>query len=60
MHIAYSALQQPTADNQHSDTPLTDHEPLLRYQAYQAACTKYNKEIAAIQKYIPGWMPTFR
>jgi len=30
--------------------------PLLPYQAYQAACTKYSKEIAAIQKYIypPG------
>lgn len=60
MHIAYSALQQPTADNQYNNTPQTDHEPLLRFLAYQAACTKYSKEIAAIQKYIPGWIPAFR
>jgi hypothetical protein len=60
MHIAYSALQQPTAADQYNDIPQPDQEPLLRYRAYQAACTKYSKEIAAIQKYIPGWMPAFR
>ena len=27
MHIAYSALQQPIADNQRNDIPQTDHEP---------------------------------
>ncbi|MDN5287723.1 MAG: hypothetical protein JWR38_3997 [Mucilaginibacter sp.] len=60
MHIAYSALQEPVDNNQHNHFVQTDHEPLLRYQAYQAACNKYNKEIVAIQKYIPGWMPAFR
>jgi len=65
MHIAYSALNQPNAtaaflpesNNENiSDLP----EPLLRYQAYLAACKKLSKEIIAIQKYSPGWMPAFR
>lgn len=60
MHIAYSALHEPVDNNQHNLTAPADHEPLLRYQAYQAACNKYHKEITAIQKYIPGWMPAFR
>lgn len=64
MHIAYSAIQQEETNNaQYSFMPNDDtcqHEPLLRYRAYQAACKKLDKEIVAIQKYLPGWMPAFR
>ena len=60
MHIAYSALQQSTTDNQYNEMPQPDHEPLLRFQAYQEVCNKYNKEIAEIQKYIPDWVPAFK
>lgn len=60
MHIAYSALQQSEGDNQYYNSDVLIPEPLLRYQAYQAACIKYQEEIVAIQKYIPGWMPAFR
>ena len=60
MYIAYSSLQQPSVDNQQNNPIQTDHEPTLRYRAYQAACAKYSKEIADIQKYLPGWMPAFR
>lgn len=64
MYIAYSALQQTLTTNHTDDLTARPHsemsEPLLRYQAYQAACKKLSHEIAAIQKYIPGWMPAFR
>lgn len=65
MHIAYSALNQPNAaavfpldSNIDNNDDLS--EPLLRYQAYLAACQKLGKEITAIQKYSPGWLPAFR
>ncbi len=61
MHIAYSAIANSSANQQqpgiHNET---DNEMLLRYQAYQTTCDKYSREIAAIQKYIPGWVPRFR
>jgi len=61
MYIAYSALQTIT---QQSENKTTDHnlhnELILRYQAYQTICSKYNQEIADIQKYLPGWQPAFR
>jgi hypothetical protein len=64
MHLAYSALQQTTVseNQQYAGIKLENHqhEPLLRYRAYEAACQKYSEEITAIQKYIPGWMPAFR
>ncbi|WPU96516.1 hypothetical protein SNE25_13410 [Mucilaginibacter sabulilitoris] len=64
MYIAYSALnaQQSAndADDHNSNTILANHEPLLRYQAYQATVRKYSKEIEAIQKYLPDWMSAFR
>jgi hypothetical protein len=64
MHIAYSALNQPNATAVFSPDPNNDNidlpEPLLRYQAYLAACQKLSKEIIAIQKYSPGWLPAFR
>lgn len=64
MYVAYSALQQfPQSGNnyEHQNEPdSSQHEPLLRYQGYQAACQKLSKEITEIQKYMPGWMPAFR
>ena len=63
MHLAYSAISTLTT-NQYPSTGLSQQQPknemLLRYQAYQTACNKYSHEIAAIQKYMPGWMPKFR
>jgi hypothetical protein len=63
MHLAYSAIN--TTDNyqyqssvMNNDQP--DNELMLRYQAYQTACNKYSREIAAIQQYLPGWAPKFR
>ena len=60
MYIAYSALQtlaqQPKTENPEN----LSSDLLLRYQAYQTACSKYHREIADIQKYLPGWMPSFR
>ncbi|HEY9534821.1 MAG TPA: hypothetical protein VIQ77_09805 [Mucilaginibacter sp.] len=57
MHIAYTALQdnnpQPTKSS-------TDNNQLsIRFKAYYAACDKCSKEITAIQKYLPGWVPPF-
>ncbi|UOE51415.1 hypothetical protein MTO98_10035 [Mucilaginibacter sp. SMC90] len=61
MYIAFSALRQLTVDNNKQNNPdsLIEHEPLQRLEGYRAACEKYRDEIAAIQKYIPGWMPAF-
>lgn len=56
MHIAYSALRTRTIKNQ---TQLADKEMRQRYEGYQSACEKYRQEIAAIQKYLPGWTPRF-
>ena len=58
MHLAYSAINQMNNNQQNSDLPQADNERLLRYQAYQQACEKYRHEIAAIQKYLPGWLPS--
>jgi hypothetical protein len=62
MYIAYSALQ--TISQQHepntTENNLNHNELLLRYQAYQSICSKYTREIAAIQKYLPGWQPAFK
>ncbi|MBB6108947.1 hypothetical protein [Mucilaginibacter lappiensis] len=61
MYIAYSAIQgQDDLNQQHSNLHHPNHEQLIRYYAYVETCTKYSKEIAAIQKYLPGWTPTFR
>ncbi|WP_184548764.1 hypothetical protein [Mucilaginibacter sp. FT3.2] len=62
MHIAYSALQHVTVNQQNlvAGADITLTEPVIRYQAYQAACQKLSKEIEDIQKYMPGWMPAFR
>jgi len=54
MYIAYSAIN-PSQQQDPSAEP--NNERMLRYQAYQAACSKYSQQIAAIQKYLPGWLP---
>jgi hypothetical protein len=58
MHIAYSALQN-TTPQQTADNAFAIRQHSIRLEAYQATCSKYNKEIAAIQKYIPGWVPAY-
>ncbi len=62
MYLAYSALSanadlKPTAQNFPAEP---ENESVLRYMAYQETCNKFKDEIAAIRKYIPGWMPAFR
>ena len=59
MYIAFSALQPQTMAGRNQNENLSNSEPVLRYKAYVATCEKYKDEIAAIQKYIPGWMPSF-
>jgi len=61
MHLAYSAIN--TINNcahQHNllNEDQSDYELMLRYQAYQTVCNKYSREIAAIQQYLPGWVPS--
>jgi hypothetical protein len=62
MHLAYSAISTTNTNLQQNN--MQQHEPenetLLRYNAYQATCDKFSHEIAAIQKYLPGWVPKFR
>lgn len=53
MYIAYSALR-PT-----NKSKLKDNELKQRMEAYRDTCKKYSREITAIQKYLPGWMPPF-
>ncbi|MGZ3871547.1 MAG: hypothetical protein ACXVJD_01445 [Mucilaginibacter sp.] len=60
MHLAYSAISPISAMQPQITTTEPAGERQLRYQAYQTACNKYSREIAAIQKYIPGWVPKFR
>jgi hypothetical protein len=58
MHIAYSALQNKTPHKAANPAPaIRQHS--IRLEAYQATCSKYSKEIADIQKYIPGWAPAY-
>ena len=62
MNIAYSALaqEQNFYQPEKSTVQRTDNEVKIRYMAYLQACNKLNTEIAAIQKYFPGWMPKFQ
>lgn len=60
MYLAHSAINlvkknETSVTRQHQ----ADHELAIRYQAYQTTCDKFSREIAAIQKYIPGWAPKF-
>lgn len=56
MYIAHSALRNTIKTGQ---PQLSNPEMQQRIAAYQSACNKYKQEIAAIQKYLPGWMPAF-
>ncbi|TWI94047.1 hypothetical protein JN11_04864 [Mucilaginibacter frigoritolerans] len=58
MYIAYSALNQHNPPQNSNNQPQTELQQ--RYEAYQTVCDKYRHEIAAIQKYLPGWTPKFR
>ncbi|WP_299583458.1 hypothetical protein [Mucilaginibacter sp.] len=60
MNLAYSALRITNIIQPQNEQHAPDNELMLRYQAYQATCEKFRQEIAAIQKYIPGWVPKFR
>jgi len=63
MHLAYSAITTIAVNQYLPDSEQSENlgnEIMLRYQAYQTACEKYSREISAIQKYIPGWLPKFR
>ncbi|WP_345102359.1 hypothetical protein [Mucilaginibacter panaciglaebae] len=56
MHIAYTTLQDKKP--QPVQGSVTDNNQLsIRLEAYYAACHKYSKEITAIQKHLPGWIP---
>ena len=58
MHIAYTTLQ----DNKPQPiqgSVIDNHQLSIRFEAYYAACDKYSKEITAIQKYLPGWVPPY-
>ena len=57
MYIAYSALNQITIQPG-KNHPADNSEIIERYIAYQRVCQKYSHEIAAIQKYLPNWMPS--
>lgn len=52
MHIAYSIFR---TEEKEQDANLS----LARYSGYQAACQKHNETIAAIQRYLPDWLPPF-
>ncbi|MFD0792783.1 hypothetical protein ACFQZX_04100 [Mucilaginibacter litoreus] len=54
MHIAYSALR---ITNKQGKAIPSNKEFQQRYEGYITACSKYRNEIAAIQKYMPGWAP---
>lgn len=59
MYIAYSALHEAQLQIINQTQAATNPQHALRLQAYQATCQKFNKEIAAIQKYLPGWAPAY-
>jgi hypothetical protein len=60
MYIAYSALQAAKQQSAQKQAEPQNNELLLRYQAYQTICNKYQREIATIQEYFPGWTPAFK
>ena len=56
MYLVYSAINNiNTKSHEITEGPIIK----MRYRAYQQACKKHKKEIAQIQKYIPGWYPKF-
>jgi hypothetical protein len=62
MHIVYSVFSETTYQNQttaSADMQQVDADLAIRFTAYQETCSKYQDEITAIRKYIPGWKPEF-
>jgi hypothetical protein len=60
MYIAYSATNCTAYNAQQKRSRLAKFIPRKqkqRIEGYQAACRKYQKEIEAIQEYLPGWQP---
>jgi hypothetical protein len=57
MHIAYSATRDVNRQIIIKRPAAANPQHALRLKAYLATCQKFNKEIAAIQKYLPGWAP---
>lgn len=56
MYLAYSRFQNSqTQSPKKAQKKVSDN----RLAAYQAVCAKYENEIAAVRKYIPGWQPKF-
>jgi hypothetical protein len=61
MYVAYSAIRAPEIHERspvNEQAPMT-HDIIIRYEAYKTVCSKLSREIEAIQKYNPGWMPAF-
>jgi len=58
MYIAHSAIQDITPQLP-ADKNTDRQQHSIRLKAYQATCNKFYQEIAAIQKYIPGWVPAY-
>jgi hypothetical protein len=57
MHIAYSAIRGVNSQIIIKQPVAANPQHALRLKAYQETCQKFNKEIAAIQQYLPGWAP---
>lgn len=61
MYIAYLSPQLLSASASNNkcihadDADLTFHNAQM--EGYTAACARLSKEIAAIQRYLPGWLP---
>jgi hypothetical protein len=59
MHIAYSAIRQADQQLINQTQAAANPQHALRLQAYRVTCQKFDKEITAIQKYLPGWVPAY-
>lgn len=62
MHIVHSVFSETAYQNQttaYEDAKQVDLDLALRFTAYQEVCSKYQDEIKAIRKYMPGWKPEF-
>ena len=56
MYLAYSAFDNSKTSGTQNQV---SNQLIIRYQAYQAVCEKYQHEIAAIRKHLPNWKPKF-
>lgn len=58
MYLAYSALPtEEPGDNETKNNMMT-REFQERFDAYREVCHKFRHEIAEIQRFLPGWMPS--